>query len=224
MKATKFLLEYPQLVATDHGEAEFAAMRVLCPGLSTPKLGKLLNRAVSCMDRNEVYCEIGTFVGYTLISASHGNSDKRCIGIDNFRLIGLDATKASIEWAKERLRTNLEHFKYGNQYFIEGDFREIDLKDKIGVFFIDGHHTREEVYENFKWGHSRLSDNALIFIDDITMSGVGDGIKDWIADHKDEYYEFFHMDVYHTANNINHYNATFWNGLSIVEFKRKPAI
>lgn len=223
MNLNKFLLQYPKLIATDHGESEFAAMRVLCPGLSTPKLGKILNTAVSCMSRDEVYCEIGTFVGYTLISASHGNSDKICIGIDNFRLVGIEATATSIAWAKERLKINLEHFKYGNQRFIEADFRDVDIKEKVGVFYIDGHHTREEVYENFRWGHNKLSDNAVVLVDDITMPGIGEGITDWIKDHPEEYREVFHMDVFHTADNVNHYNNIFWNGLSIVTFKRSGA-
>lgn len=221
MNVDSFLREYPELIANDHGEGEFAAMRVLCPGLSTPKTGKLLNRAVSHMEKDEVYCEIGTFVGYTLISASHHNTTKKCIGIDNFRLIGLEATEASIAWAKERLKINLEHFKYGNQFFIEGDFREVDIKEKIGVFFIDGHHTREEVYENFRWGHTRLADKAVILVDDISMSGVGEGIQDWIKDHPTEYREVFHMDVFYDPENINHYNSVFWNGLSIVTFERE---
>lgn len=221
MNVDAFLREYPELIATGHGEAEFAAIRVLCPGLSTPKTGKLLNRAVSHLDKGEIYCEIGTFVGYTLIAASHHNTDKKCVGIDNFRLVGLDATPTSIAWAKDRLKTNLEHFKYGNQYFIEGDFRDIDLKEKIGVFYIDGHHTREEVYENLQWGHFRLADKALIVSDDISIEGVGDGIQDWIKDHPKEYKEVFHMEVFYEPENVNHYNSVFWNGLSIVKYERE---
>jgi predicted O-methyltransferase YrrM len=215
-----FMREYPQLIASDYGEDEFAAIRVLCPGLSTAKTGKILNRAVSYMDKDEIYCEIGTFLGYTLIAASHHNGGHKCFGIDNFRLIGMDRTEEHKAWARKRLLTNLEHFKYGNQFFVESDFRDIDLKDKMGVFYIDGEHTKEEVLDNFKWGHPRLSDKALIVIDDISAWGVGDGVREWLKDNP-EYYEFFHMDCFYTADNVNHYNHIFWNGISLIKFERK---
>ena len=221
MNTDAFLREYHTLIATDHGEAEFASIRMLCPGLSTPKLGKLLNRAVYHMDGKEVYCEIGTFTGYTLISASLSNTSKHCVGIDNFELVGDKSTQEARNWAKSRLNINREHFKFGNHHFIESDFRNVDIKDPIGVFYIDGRHTYEEVIENFKWGHGRLSDDALIFVDDVSICRVGEAVTQWVSDHKNEYKEVFHMDTFYPENDVNHWNSVFWNGLSIVKFKRE---
>ena len=220
MKLDRFLEEYPMLIASNEGEAEFGAIRMLCTGLSTPKLGKVLNRACRFLEPNEVYCEIGTFTGYTLISASLCNSDRRFYGIDNFRLLGEQTTEDKREWVRNRLKLNLDHFKFGNQHVIDSDFRNVDLKETIGVFYIDGHHTREEVYENFKWGHQRLANKALILIDDISIAQVGEGVEDWVKDHPGEYREIFRMHSFYDPSDINHYNSVFWNGLSIVTFER----
>lgn len=220
MKLERFLEEYHALISSSDGESEFGAIRMLCTGLSTPKLGKILNRASRFLEPDEVYCEIGTFTGYTLISASLCNSDRRFYGIDNFRLLGDRTTEDKREWVRKRLALNLDHFKFGNQHVIDSDFRSVDLKEKIGVFYIDGHHTREEVYENFRWGHGRLANKALILIDDISISQVGDGVEDWVKDHPGEYREVFRMHSFYEPTDINHYNSVFWNGLSIVTFER----
>lgn len=220
MKAEEFLREYPILIASDYGESEFAAIKILCPGLSTPKLGKILNRAAYYMEPTEVYCEIGTFCGYTLISASMNNLDKQFIGIDNFCLLGLKTTEGHSEFVRKRLKTNLDHFYFGNQHVIDSDFRRVDVQAPIGVFYIDGTHTYEEVLENFSWAHKRLSDDAIVFIDDISMAGVGEAVTEWVKNNK-EYKEIFRMDVFYKKGEICHTNPVFWNGLSIVRFKRE---
>ena len=222
MDITKFLQNYHSLICSDSGEGEFAAIRTLCPGLSSPKLGKVLNYAGRLLPEDEIYLEIGTFCGYTLISAGHHNTQTKFLGIDNFRLLGEKTTPEHQAWVKSRLKLNMEHFKYGNHHFIESDYRKVELgpEVKIGVFYIDGHHTREEVVENFKWAHDRLADQALIFVDDISIAHVGEGIKDWVKD-RHEYYEFFHMDSFYPEDNQDHWNNSFWNGLSILTFKRE---
>lgn len=223
MKLDKFLLEYPGLICSDYGEAEFAAIRTLCPGLSSPKLGKILNHASRCLENGEIYAEIGTFTGYTLISAAHANSSRKFLGIDNMRLLGEKTTKEAQDWVRQRLLINMNHFKFGNYSFVEEDYRNIkDLGGaKIGVFLIDGHHTREEAYDNFRWAHQYLADRALVAIDDISIAGVGEGVKDWVKDNPDEYEEFFRMNVYHEQDNVDHWSPAFWNGLSLVAFNRK---
>lgn len=221
MRLNEFLLSYPPLICNDYGEHEFAAIRVLCPGLSSPKLGKILNFSGRFLEPDEVYCEIGTFTGYTLISASHDNSKSEFIGIDNMRLLGEKTTKENQDWVRNRLKINMDHFKYGNQRYIESDYKNVTLSKKIGVFFIDGHHTREEVVENFQWAYDKLSDQALILVDDISIAGVGEGVKDWISSHSDEFEEFFRMHVYHPPEDLNHWSPAFWNGLSMVGFNRK---
>lgn len=225
MKIDQFLVSYSHLICSDYGEEEFSAIRVLCPGLSSAKLGKILNYASRLMGEREIYLEIGTFTGYSLISASHQNSTAHFVGIDNFSIAGISTDAVQRQWVKDRLRVNLEHWSHPKRRVIDGDFRDVTLEEgtKIGVFYIDGKHTYDEVIENFKWGDKYLADEALIVIDDITIPGVGEGIRDWVKEHP-EYDEFFRMHTHHGVKDIDHWNPTFWNGLSMVSFKRKKEI
>lgn len=222
MKTLEFLKEYPMLIASNMGEDVFATIMVMCPGLSTPKLGKILNRAVSYLEKDEIYCEIGTYCGYTLISSAYHNQEI-CLGIDNHMLCGLKTEKTEQEKVKNRLFFNLNLMGSRNIRFISSDYKEIALQEKVGVFYIDGEHTREEAYRNLKWGHEFLADKALIFVDDISSCGVGDGIKDWVKDHEEEYNEVFRMNVFYDKDKAEgtQWNPVFWNGLSIIEFNRK---
>jgi predicted O-methyltransferase YrrM len=223
MNIQGFMLSYPPLICTDYGEAEFASIRTLCPGLSSPKLGKILNFAGRFLEPGEIYLEIGTFTGYTLIAASHHNTRFEFWGIDNMRLLGETTTKDKQDWVRGRLKINLDHFKYGNHHFIEDDYKDVTIpaEKKIGVFLIDGHHTKEEVIENFMWVDDKLADEALIAIDDISCWGVGDGVDEWVHSHRANYREFFRMNVYHPPEDRDHWSPAFWNGLSLVSFKRK---
>lgn len=223
MKLYDFILSYPQLICSDYGESEFSAMRVLCPGLSSPKLGKVLNVAGRYMEPGEVYVEIGTFTGFTLIAASHSNTKSKFIGIDNMRLLGDKTTEREQDWVRQRLQINRDHFKFGNHYVIEDDYKNVKgfENTKIGVFLIDGHHTRQEAYDNFKWAHPFLADRALVVIDDISIAGVGEGVKDWVTENHEEYEEFFRMNVYHPPEDRDHWSPAFWNGISMVSFNRK---
>ena len=224
MRTNGFLEEYHDLICSNYGEEQFAAIKVLCPGLSSPKLGKILNRAAYHLSEDEIYLELGTYVGYTLICASLHNVHTRCVGIDNFKLLGKETTKEKVKWTKERFKTNMAHFNFGNQQVIDSDYRAItSVARPIGVFYVDAEHTREETYHCLEWGHEKLSDEALVFVDDISMWGVGDGIKDWLNEHGDEYYEFFHMDNYYDPKKARaeSWSNSFWHGLSILKFKRK---
>ena len=225
MDVDGFLHTYGDLVATSEGEEPFTVMQMMCPGLSSAKLGKLLGKAVNYCQDGEVYCEIGTYAGYTLIAASYHNYAIPCIGIDNFQGLGAVTTDTEKKRVDARLKANLGHFNFGNQQIIDSDYKKIEgfKEKKIGVFFIDGYHNQEEAYNGLKWGHDKLADDALVFIDDITCWGVADGINDWMAEHKDEYFEFFRMNNYYPKeipinNQCGH---SFWHGLSILKFKRK---
>jgi len=210
MQVEKFLNRFPDLLGSSEGESEFAAIRVLTAGMSTAKTGKILNQASSMLDKGEIYVEIGTFTGFSLICAAYQIPDRNFIGIDNFSFNGLTTHEDTKEIVRKRLATNIAYFPVGSKRIIEGDFRNVSLPpdQKIGVFYIDGYHTRQEVIDNFKWGHEKLASKALIFVDDISIGGVGEGVADWVRENK-EYKEVFRMYAYS-------FNNTFHNGLSIL--------
>ena len=221
MQIDRFLSIYHDLIGTDTKEEEFAAIKTLCRGLSSQKLGKLLNAAVGFLEPNEIYCEIGSFAGYTLISAGKDNYDKKCVGIDNFNIKMYHKPELQ-EAIHKRLLTNLDHFQHPKTVFINKDFREFAVpeEDRIGVFYVDGDHAKEETIDQLKWGHQFLADRALVVLDDISIPGVHDAASEWIATHTKEYKMFFYMDCFY-PHNVPRQNTVFWNGLCMMRFERK---
>jgi predicted O-linked N-acetylglucosamine transferase (SPINDLY family) len=110
--------------------------------MTTANVMQLLNFAVECMESDEVYCEIGCFQGGSLIGALLEHPERMAYAIDNFSEFD--------PWgnSSEQLMENLENFKLEEQvYFCNQDFekfflnlRELNLEDKIGVYFYDGAH------------------------------------------------------------------------------------
>jgi len=222
-----FKYGYFNSVCSDQGEAEFAAIRVMTCGLSSQKFGKIINYAVKCMDPRNIYCEIGTFTGYTLLCAALHNS-RQCLGIDNF-----SSTFYSPETAKNvraRVHANLGHFSFPNVSFVEEDYKKVALDgDRIGVFLVDAEHTREECFNCLEWGHRYLAPYAIVFVDDISACGVYGGVEDWMALHPSEVRELFKVHVhYPQTGDIDddelgrqRANPVSYNGFCILEFTRK---
>ena|SRR3990167_10962171 len=228
MNVYQYIHNFHLYLADSALDRELAALKVMTGGISSVKTGKLLNCAVPFMEKNEVYLEIGTFTGFSLASAAMYNGQFPCIGVDNFSFTGFDQCKLDetaegpvdnkpIARAKVKLATQI--INQDNIAFIEKDYKQVGLTPgtKIGVFYIDGYHTKAEVLENFKWAEDKLADNALIFIDDISIGGVGEGVYEWVHAHRPNYHEFFHMDSIGMPNVSRSIEMPmFWNGLSIV--------
>ncbi|MBI4743226.1 MAG: class I SAM-dependent methyltransferase [Actinobacteria bacterium] len=128
------------------------------------KKQKLLNIAFSCLDDNECYLEIGTYLGKSLISAMLQNPTRKVYACDNFS----EFTPSN---SFEKLQNNLHEYKLDrNVIFYNSDFLEILNKNKIpfpvGVYFYDGAHDENNQYLAIKNIESLLSNNATVIIDD----------------------------------------------------------
>ena len=76
MDYQRFQLQLPE-VFNNWGEAAchpksdiFQSILTQVNGMISPNVMQLLNFAVSCLDEDELYCEIGTFPGTSLIYVS----------------------------------------------------------------------------------------------------------------------------------------------------------
>ena len=213
-----FACELPRLVGSSEGEQEFAALRMLTVGLSSPKFGKVISRAVAHMPKECCYAEVGTFSGYTLLSAAIYNPLKTCFGIDNYRP---DFYIGHADSVKARLKANLYHFGQINATVIESDFKNVTLPIPIGVHVIDGEHTGKAVLEGLAWVEDKLADNAIIIFDDISIGDVYEGVERYLAltDKAHCFKEIFKLHVTY-PDGANHVNDVAWNGFSILQFRR----
>jgi hypothetical protein len=184
-----FLKRYTSLLFKEDGDAVFETLKILTNGTTSIRIAKLLNFAVSQMEGDECYVEVGTFTGGTLVSACY-RTGKVCIGIDPYDKEYLwKMCAANAPTVKDAAHRNIETFCTSAK-IIEKDFKEVtpeEIGHPIGVAFIDGAHMKEPVLQNLEWLHPQLADNAVIIFDDVAFVGVFQALFSWLSAHADHY-------------------------------------
>ena len=148
-------------------------------------LMQLLNLAVGCLDSDEVYCEIGCSQGANAIAALLAHPDSMAYVVDDFSKY-LDA-----EILLDRLVENLSVFELQEQVLvcnqsIEAFFsnlKEIDITDKIGVYFNQGSQDYRTQMMSLLLAKSFLADTALIVVAQTNLTSVQQALNDFITTH-----------------------------------------
>ncbi|MBM0741981.1 tetratricopeptide repeat protein [Phormidium sp. CLA17] len=184
-------------------------------GMTTANVMQLLNFAVDCMDAGEIYCEIGTYRGSTLIGALLNHRDRMAYAVDNFSEFDLDGV------CLEALQTNLNYFGLEEQvYFCNQDFqnfllelRELNVEEKIGVYFYDGAHDYRSTLLGLLLVEPFLADHALIILDDANWGTVQQACWDFLAVTPESTVA---MELLTPVAR----HSTFWNGIQILSWDR----
>lgn len=178
MDIKRFKEALPSLLMSSAGDAPFASLRILTHGMSGVRTAKIINFACKCMGKDEFYIEVGTFSGYSLISAGY-QLNSMCVGIDDLSMkevMKSEHIQNGKELVKSTLLRNMSEYGSVNLKFIESDFRAISLMDeskgKLAVLFIDGDHTYADVKEAMEKFSPFLADDALIIFDDVQFGGI----------------------------------------------------
>ncbi len=154
-------------------------------GTTTANLMQLINLAVSCLEPGEIYCEIGTYQGSSLIGALLDQGDRHAYGVDNFS-----------EWDEssesyETLIENLTQFKVLDRVeFYNEDFETflLNLRDrqptpKVGVYFYDCAYDYRSQLIGLLFMKNFLADRALVIVNNGHWKTVQQAQKDFIAAH-----------------------------------------
>lgn len=154
-------------------------------GMTTPNVMQLLNFAVSCMEPDEVYCEIGSYQGSSLIGALLDNPDRKAYAVDNFS--ELDEGSDSLENLLENLRNFdlQDRVNFSNRDFEEFllDWREKDESPKIGVYFYDCAYDYRSQIIGLLFIRHFLADRALIVVNNCNWKTVQQAQSDFVAAH-----------------------------------------
>jgi len=86
---------------------------------------QLLNFAVECMESDEIYCEIGTYRGSTLIGALLNHPERMAYAVDNFS--EFDTFGVNLD----KLTDNLSNFGLQERYFCNQDFEEFYVTARV---------------------------------------------------------------------------------------------
>jgi protein O-GlcNAc transferase len=154
-------------------------------GMTTPNVLQILNFGVSCLDPNEVYCEIGVFRGATLVGALLDHPDQFGYAVDNFS--ESDAFGENLD----RLLQNLTAYKLEDRIcFCEQDFEEFfaDLRrngveDKIGLYVYDAAHDYRSQLLGLLLATPFLAEQALIVVLNGQSESASQAVNDFIASH-----------------------------------------
>jgi predicted O-methyltransferase YrrM len=146
------------------------------PGLTRPNNLALLNLAASHLAADELYVEIGSFRGTSLIAAMLGNEGKQFVAIDDFSM--RDASLAQLE-------SNLRKFDLSPAKILEGDAFAILRSDaldcgQIGVYYYDAAHTYEQQLEGLRLAEPYLAQRALLIVDDTDWDFVAQATRDYL--------------------------------------------
>lgn len=193
-----------------------------CPsvqGMISVKKQKLLNIAFSCLNVDECYLEVGTYLGKSLISAMLGNPERKVYACDNF-------SQFSSSNCFEKLQNNLCRYKLDKKVtFYNSDFLKILNKDKIpipvGLYHYDGAHDENSQYRAIKNVEPLLSNEALIIVDDWrfaedSKSYAKMGTEKAIKESSNKWETLYNLPARYNGD-----HAMWWNGVCILAFKRQ---
>jgi len=225
MNYQKFINQLPEkyhdwgtnLVAPKNDD--FKSILTKVEGMTTPNVLQLINFAVECMSEEEVYCEIGTYQGSTLIGALVNNQNKMAYAVDDFSEFDLEGKNL------DSLEKNISFFNLEEQIiFCSQDFEEFffDLKDspmdnKIGVYFFDGAHDYRSQLMGLLLAVPFLSDQALIIVDDTNFASAKQANYDFLALNS-------HCELILDLPTPRNFHPTYWNGIQVFSFDKSKNI
>jgi predicted O-methyltransferase YrrM len=169
---------YPEFPAAEEpDDPRFAELLEAVPGLTRPNNLALLNHAARHLEPDEIYVEVGSLRGTSLIAAMLENDGKEFVAIDDFSMGGA---------SREELERNLTKFGGESATILEGDAFEL-LKGgalagrRVGVYYYDAAHTYEEQLAGLRLIEPHLADEALLVVDDTDWDFVAAATSDYLA-------------------------------------------
>ncbi len=172
--------------------------------MSTFAIGAIINKIVKNLPDNEVYVNVGVWKGYTFFSGLLNNSDKACIGVDNF---------SQFKGVYEDFNEYFKVLKSDNHHFYMMDYEEYfqkKHKEAIGLYYYDGEHSYKNQLKGLQVAEPYFSDKCIILVDNTNLSDAKNATLDFIKNSSHRYEVLFDKN---TAENMH---PTFWGGLMIL--------
>jgi len=175
--------------------------------------------------RKTEYLEVGTWKGSSLVSAMYMNGDTtHATVVDNwsefntsFELDPVTKLPHDIDPRGDFLK-NMETFDIKGVDVIEADFFTIPLKAPIDIYLYDGAHAYEDQYKAITYAWDALADDAIIMIDDWSMTDVKRGTMDALRDVNAHIIQTSEVTYPEGMESVT---SGFWNGIGIFVIKKR---
>jgi len=183
-------------------------------GMSTPAALGVLRAAVAELGEDELYLEVGSYRGRSLVGALAGQS-ARAVAVENFSEFPepADVAAAELEGALRRWAV------HDRVTVLDGDAFELlprlALPSPVGVYFYDGVHSGWAQYAALGLAEHLLADEAVVIVDDTTWPQVAAATDHYVRTHPG-----YHL--------LREFRATrqddpVWcNGLRVYAWRRPP--
>jgi hypothetical protein len=176
------------------------------PKMSTFAIGAIINRAVSSMEIDTCFVNIGVWNGFTFIGGIAGNPEKECIGVDNF---------SQFDGPREKFLERFEEYKSSNHFFFDMDyidyFSNIHTRP-IGFYIYDGDHSYENQLKGLQKAEPFFSKDCIIMVDDTNWKEPREATMDFIKQSKNKYKILLDITTFSDQH------PTYWDG--IILFRR----
>lgn len=185
-----------------------------------PETMEILNYITSeCLDGDESYLEIGTFMGTSLIAALKDN-DVRAYVIDPLSDVTAIGTTYDL-WRKALVKFGIQDRV--TLYRVPCESLNESTLPKIGLYYYDGNHDSGHTYEGLKKFEKTLSDHSIIMVDCYNI----------IGGHSQRVFPGHNLDINHPVKtDVDRWlsetpNATletitpWWHGQAIITYRRQ---
>ncbi len=175
------------------------------PRMSTFAIAAMNSKAVSQMNDEHCFVNVGVWNGFSFLAGMINNPNKTCIGIDNFSQFG---------GPKEAFLRRFEQYRSPRHAFHDMDYKEYFAsvhKGKIGFYIYDGEHSYENQLEGLRVAEPFFSERCLILVDDTNFEEPRRANLDFIAQSANKYEIVLDR---HTCKNGH---PTYWNGVMILQ-------
>jgi protein O-GlcNAc transferase len=145
------------------------------PGLTAENNLALLNLAAGLLEPNEVYVEIGSLAGASIVGAALGN-DAEFIAIDDF---------SHPNASRSHFLATVRRFGLDRVTLLEDDAFELLAADalagrQVGVYYYDALHSYEPQLQALLLIEPFLAERALIVVDDGDWYEVEAAVRDYV--------------------------------------------
>jgi protein O-GlcNAc transferase len=175
--------------------------------MARPHFLAVMNQLARCMAPDEVYLEVGTFQGGSLIGTLLDN-EARAVSVDNF-------CEFSDTNSLEKLEANIHSFGMCDRIqFYNVDFHEYfknAINLKCGLYYYDGAHDTKSTLEGLELGLPFVVPDGLIVLDDLYYKNVRIGINQFIGRHAEE------IQIIFAANPPTDFDPDWWNGTIVLQ-------
>lgn len=187
--------------------------------MTSPSICQCLNLAVSLLEEDETYLEIGSYRGATAIGALTNNKGKLGYCVDNFSEFdpkGVGREELFQNWIDAGMLQRVLFFNQDCWKF----FEDIELYHKIGAYLYDGKHDYDSQYRGLMEARRLLSDEAIVFVDDLNYESVQKSIVDVCAVEPR-----YKVELEFKTNNTGETTrrSDWWNGWAILSWKADRA-